>query len=93
MVLVYMAYVIAFFALVFFSIFCGWIVAAMIDEEEAHELEEKEEEKSLEVQIFELREEIQNLKKTDKILLEAIEGNLKSIEILTEIVEQWKSLL
>ena len=37
-----MAYVIAFFVLVFFSIFCGWIVAAMIDEEEARELEELE---------------------------------------------------
>lgn len=88
-----MVYVIAFFVLVFFSIFCGWIVAAMIDEEEARELGEEEEEKSLKIEIFELRKEIQNLKKTDKILLEAIEGNLKSIEILTEIVEQWKNLL
>lgn len=86
-----MVYVIAFFVLVFFSIFCGWVVAVMIDEEEARELEEGE--KSLKVEIFELRKEIQNLKKTDKILLEAIEGNLKSIEILTEIVEQWKNLL
>ena len=30
-----MTYVIAFFVLVFISIFCGWIVAAMIDEESA----------------------------------------------------------
>lgn len=47
-----MTYVIAFFVLVFFSIFCGWIVAAMIDEEEARELEElekKEGKKSLQV--------------------------------------------
>ena len=37
-----MTYVIAFFVLVFFSIFCGWVVTAMIDEEEARELEELE---------------------------------------------------
>ena len=37
-----MTYVIAFFVLVFFSIFCGWVVAAIIDEEEARELEELE---------------------------------------------------
>lgn len=47
-----MVYIIAFFVLVFFSIFCGWIVAAMIDEQEACELEElekKEGKKSLQV--------------------------------------------
>jgi len=53
-----MVYIITFLVLVFFSIFCGWVVAAMIDEEEACELDEKEEDKSLEVQISELREEI-----------------------------------
>ena len=37
-----MTYVIAFFVLMFFSIFCGWVVAAIIDEEEARELEELE---------------------------------------------------
>ena len=87
-----MVYVIVFFVLVFFSIFCGWIVAAVIDEEDARELEELEGEmgeKSLKVQIFELKEEIQSLKNVDKILLEAIEGNFKSIEKLTEIIEQW----
>ena len=91
-----MAYVIAFFVLVFFSIFCGWIVAAMIDEEEARELEELEGEigeKSLRVQILELKGEIQSLKAVDKILLETIKGNLKSIEILMEIIEEWKNLL
>ena len=87
-----MVYVIVFFVLVFFSIFCGWIVAAVIDEEDARELEELEGEmgeKSLKVQIFELKEEIESLKNVDKILLEAIEGNFKSIEKLTEIIEQW----
>ena len=87
-----MVYIIVFFVLVFFSIFCGWIVAAVIDEEEARALEELEGEmgeKSLKVQIFELKEEIESLKNVDKILLEAIEGNFKSIEKLTEIIEQW----
>lgn len=88
-----MAYVIAFFTLVFFSIFCGWVVAAMIDEEEARELEElekKEGKKSLQVQIFELKEEIESLKRVDEALLEAIKENFESIEKLTERVEQWK---
>lgn len=92
-----MGYVIVFFVLVvFFSIFGGWIVAAVIDEEEARALEELEgleEEKSLRVQILELKGEIQSLKNVDKILLEAIKGNLKSIEILMEIIEEWKNLL
>ena len=90
MVLVYMGYVIAFFALVFFSIFCGWIVAAMIDEEEARELEEsekKESKKSLQVQIFELKEEIESLKKVDEELLKAVKGNFELIEKLTEKIE------
>ena len=86
-----MTYVIAFFVLVFISIFCGWIVAAMIDEEEARELEGKEEDKSLEVQISELREEIQNLKKVDEELLGTIKGNFELIEKLTERVEQWEN--
>ena len=93
MVLVYMAYVIVFFALVFFSVFCGWIVAAMIDEEEARELEElekKEGKKSLQVQIFELKEEIVSSRKIEEELWEAIKGNFKLIEELTEIVKQWK---
>ena len=83
-----MTYVIAFFVLVFFSIFCGWIVAAMIDEEEARELEElekKEGKKSLQVQIFELEEEIKSLKATDDLLREAIEGNFKLIEKIMEL--------
>ena len=86
-----MTYVIAFFVLVFISIFCGWIVAVMIDEEEARELEGKEEDKSLEVQISELREEIQNLKKVDEELLGTIKGNFELIEKLTERVEQWEN--
>lgn len=83
-----MTYVIAFFVLVFISIFCGWIVAAMIDEEEARELEElekKEGKKSLQVQIFELEEEIKSLKATDDLLREAIEGNFKLIEKIMEL--------
>lgn len=83
-----MGYVIAFFVLVFFCIFCGWIVAAMIDEEEARELEElekKEGKKSLQVQIFELEEEIKSLKATDDLLREAIEGNFKLIEKVMEL--------
>ena len=74
MVLVYMGYVIAFFVLVFISIFCGWIVAAMIDEEEARELEGKGEEKNLQVQISELREEIQSLKEVNEELREAVKN-------------------
>lgn len=88
-----MTYVITFFVLVFFSIFCGWIVAAMIDEEEARELEElekKESEKSLQVQIFELREEIASSRKIEEELLKAVRGNFELIEKLTERVEQWK---
>lgn len=84
-----MVYVIAFFVLVFFSIFCGWIVAAMIDEEEARELEEKEEDKSLEVQISELREEIQNLKKINEELREAMK--IRLMRELTGVVEKWKN--
>ena len=63
-----MVYVIAFFVLVFFSIFCGWIVAAMIDEEEARELEElekKESKKNLRVSMLELREEIATSRKIE----------------------------
>lgn len=93
MVLVYMAYVIAFFALVFFSIFCGWIVAVMIDEEEARELEElekEESEKSLRVKMLELREEIASSRKIEGELLEAVKGNFELIEKLTEKVEKWK---
>ena len=44
-----MVYIIVFFVLVFFSIFCGWIVAAVIDEEEARALEGEMGEKSLKV--------------------------------------------
>lgn len=89
-----MAYVIAFFALVFFSIFCGWIVAAMIDEEEARELEElekKEGKKSLQVQIFELKEEINSSRKIEEELLKAIKENFELIKKLTEKVEQWEN--
>lgn len=89
-----MGYVIAFFVLVFISIFCGWIVAAMIDEEEARELEElekKESKKSLQVQIFELKEEIQGSRKVEKELLEAIRGNFELIEELAEKVEKWEN--
>ena len=88
-----MTYVIAFFVLVFFSIFCGWIVAAMIDEEEARELEElekKEGKKSLQVQIFELKEEINSSRKIEEELLKAIKENFELIKKLTERVEQWK---
>jgi len=89
-----MTYVIVFFVLVFISIFCGWVVAAMIDEEEARELEElekKEGKKSLQVQIFELKEEIESLKRVDEELLEAIKGNFELIEKLTEKAEQWEN--
>ena len=89
-----MAYVIAFFVLVFFSIFCGWIVAAMIDEEEARELEElekKEGKKSLQVQIFELKEEINSSRKIEEELLKAIKENFELIKKLTEKVEQWEN--
>lgn len=88
-----MTYVIAFFVLVFISIFCGWIVAAMIDEEEARELEElekKESEKSLQVQIFELKEEINSSRKIEEELLKAIKENFELIKKLTEKVEQWE---
>ena len=88
-----MGYVIAFFVLVFFCIFCGWIVAAMIDEEEARELEElekKEGKKSLQVQIFELKEEINSSRKIEEELLKAIKENFELIKKLTERVEQWK---
>lgn len=88
-----MTYVIAFFVLVFISIFCGWIVAAMIDEEEARELEElekKESEKSLRMKMFELREEIASSRKIEEELLKAVRGNFELIEKLTERVEQWK---
>lgn len=89
-----MTYVIAFFVLVFISIFCGWIVAAMIDEEEVRELEElekKEGKKSLQVQIFELREEIESLKRVDEELLGTIKGNFELIEKLAEKVEKWEN--
>jgi len=85
-----MVYVITFLVLVFFSIFCGWVVAAMIDEEEARELEElekKEGKKSLQVQIFELKEELGSLKRVDEELLRAIKGNFELIEKLMEKVE------
>lgn len=88
-----MTYVIAFFVLVFISIFCGWIVAAMIDEEEARELEElekKESEKSLRMKMLELREEIASSRKIEEELLKAVRGNFELIEKLTERVEQWK---
>lgn len=88
-----MGYVIAFFVLVFFCIFCGWIVAAMIDEEEARELEElekKESEKSLRMKMLELREEIASSRKIEEELLKAVRGNFELIEKLTERVEQWK---
>ena len=88
-----MIYVIAFFVLVFISIFCGWIVAAMIDEEEARELEElekKESEKSLRMKMLELREEIASSRKIEEELLAAVRGNFELIEKLTERVEQWK---
>ena len=87
-----MTYVIAFFVLVFFCIFCGWIVAAMIDEEEARELEElekKESEKSLRMKMLELREEIASSRKIEEELLKAVRGNFELIEKLTERVEQW----
>ncbi len=84
-----MVYVITFLVLVFFSIFCGWVVAAMIDEEEARELDEKEEDKSLEVQISELREEIQNLKKVNEELREAMK--IRLMRELTGVVEKWKN--
>lgn len=86
-----MVYVIAFFALVFFSIFCGWIVAAMIDEEEACELEGKEEEKNLRVDILELEGEILRSRKIEEELLKAIKGNFELIEKLTEKVEKWEN--
>lgn len=88
-----MTYVIAFFVLVFISIFCGWIVAAMIDEEEARELEElekKESEKSLRMKMLELREEIASSRKIEEELLKAVRGNFELIEKLTEKVEQWE---
>lgn len=88
-----MGYVIAFFVLVFISIFCGWIVAAMIDEEEARELEElkkKESEKSLRMKMLELKEEIASSRKIEEELLKAVRGNFELIEKLTERVEQWK---
>lgn len=84
-----MVYVITFLVLVFFSIFCGWVVAAMIDEEETRELDEKEEDKSLEVQISELREEIQNLKKVNEELREAMK--IRLMRELTGVVEKWKN--
>ncbi len=92
MVFIYMGYVIAFFVLVFICIFCGWIVAAMIDEEEVHELEElekKEEKKNLRVQMLELREEIASSRKIEEELLKAIKGNFELIKELTEKVEKW----
>lgn len=88
-----MTYVIAFFVLVFISIFCGWIVAAMIDEEEAREreeLEKKESEKSLRMKMLELKEEIASSRKIEEELLKAVRGNFELIEKLTERVEQWK---
>lgn len=88
-----MTYVIVFFVLVFISIFCGWVVAAMIDEEEARELEElekKESEKSLRMKMLELREEIASSRKIEEELLKAVRGNFELIEKLTERVEQWK---
>ena len=84
-----MVYIITFLVLVFFSIFCGWVVAAMIDEEEACELDEKEEDKSLEVQISELREEIQNLKKVNEELREVMK--IRLMRELTGVVEKWKN--
>ena len=89
-----MTYVIAFFVLVFISIFCGWIVAAMIDEEEARELEElekQESEKSLRVKMLELKEEIASSRKIEEELLKAVRGNFELIEKLTERVEQWEN--
>ena len=89
-----MVYGIVFFVLVFFSIFCGWIVAAVIDEEEARELEElekKEGKKSLQVQIFELKEEINSSRKIEEELLKAIKENFELIKKLTEKVEQWEN--
>lgn len=88
-----MTYVIVFFVLVFISIFCGWVVAAMIDEEEARELEElekEESEKSLRVKMLELREGIVSSRKIEEELLEAVKGNFELKEKSTERVEQWK---